>query len=98
MVNTTLKAISENTSVSVGLILAVFGILMTIGGAFLFGYNMVWEVKLIAQTNSVQISKLDDRVSALERGQTAQQAMATDIAVIKAKVEDIQKNLPVRKL
>jgi hypothetical protein len=93
----TLKAISENTPISMGLIMACFGILMTLGGTVLVGYNMVLEVKYNSQLNSVSIAKLDDRVSSLERGQSAQQSMATDIAVIKAKVEDIQKNLPGRK-
>lgn len=95
LVRETLERISENTPISAGLILAVFGILMTIGGALMLGYNMIWEVKSSSQMTTASVSKLEDRVSRLEQGQNDIQSIKTDIAVIKTNIENIQKNMPL---
>lgn len=84
----TLKTITENSTVS-------FGVLMGVGGALLFGYNLIMNTKFQADTVSLAEAKLEGRVSHLEQDESDMQSIKTDIAVIKANIENIQKSLPL---
>jgi hypothetical protein len=81
-----IKAITENSTVS-------FSVLMGVGGAILFGYNLILNTKFQADTVSLAEAKLEERVSRVEQAQSDSQSIKTDIAVIKANIENIQKNL-----
>lgn len=86
----TLKSITENTSIS-------FGLMMSMGAALLYGYSLVLDVKYKAEVNALAIQRLETQMSEIQRSKDDISQIKTDLAVIKANIENMNKNLPNRK-